>query len=1055
MKKIRRILLGILLTSILLGIFVLPFLIWNSQTSTPLNIWILDKTVPDATYKDHKGLMWVLNNEKIVLDKTAQPFDYDSDYFGVFPTSDQAYEVKEIPQTVENPDLIYLADADGVYPADYNGIASDDIYEGIPQKPLVGGLSAAEITSLKNNLGNGNTIIGEFDIIDSGSQKELEDIFRIRYTGWSGKYFTELKKDKDVPLIIINNYEKMTGKTWDYNGSGLVLVSNNDEVLVLEERKELNKNGVSLSFNGDYAKEFGISGSFIYPQWFDLIKPDPSVEALADLKFDVTEAGGETLNSFGLTTTYAAVTRTVNSQYTAYYFAGDFAQMNFSGSLWNYQGFAQIKRLFSVANPNAETKFYWGCYVPLMQKIINGVKAEPKVVETVIETADTQIAARTLGSGFQVLKDGNWEDFYAEGVNIGSSVPGRWFTEFSYDEALYLKWFDLIGAMNANTIRVYTLLPPQFYAALGYYNEQHPEAKLWLYQEIWPEENPSEGNYLKTDYNTTYQDEIKIDIDALHGKANIPQRQGRAYGTYTVDVSPYIAGYLVGRELEPEEVISTNDKNKGFVFEGNYLYTEANASPTEAWLASSCDFLLQYEEDTYKWQHPVGIVSWPTLDPIEHDSEWNESGNKALQYNDKVSVDINNISTKEKLQSGFFGAYHIYPNYPDFMNNEASYAEYIDEEGSFRYGGYLKEFIFGHQKYPALVAEFGLATGMGNAHENPDGYNHGGLTEEAQGEGIIRMMKAIEKEGYAGSIIFEWTDEWAKKTWITEPYIIPYERNPLWRNVADPEQNYGIYAMESDQLKSSPYNIAGDGVISKMSLGADETYLNIKLDLKQVIDFTAEKLIIGLDTYDRDRGNMKYSEAISTEASTGLEYVIELTGGNEGQILVQPGYNPSSGHYSSTISRDGVYERMSMLINNETITSDGTKIDAVVQDLSQLSFGSLENNSHNQVSISGKTVTIRIPWTRINVTDPSMMRVLDDSRVMLNPASDELQTIITEGILASGVMVRRSDNYPIGTVGLSNQKAFVWENWDVPTYKARLKDSYAMIQKYLKTIDRK
>lgn len=42
-------------------------------------------------------------------------------------------------------------------------------------------------------------------------------------------------------------------------------------------------------------------------------------------------------------------------------------------------------------------------------------------------------------------------------------------------------------------------------------------------------------------------------------------------------------------------------------------------------------------------------------------------------------------------------------------------------------GGYLQEFIAGHQKYPAIVAEFGLATGSGNAHENPDGYHHGGL----------------------------------------------------------------------------------------------------------------------------------------------------------------------------------------------------------------------------------------------------------------------------------------------------------------------------------------
>jgi hypothetical protein len=1049
--KIKTVILwSIGMAVILFAVFVMPFLVWYNQASTPLNVWVVDKTVPDTSYKEHKGLMWALNSEKVVLKSTGKPLRYDRDYFGVFPNSDQDYQVKEIPLTKELPELIYLADSDGVYPSDFNGAASDDIYAGVAQKPLVGDLSEAELNSIKNNLGGGNTIIGEFDIWDANSQQGLQDIFRVSFSGWSGRYFADLKKDVEIPEIIVNNYQKQTGKAWDYRGGGLVLVSNQDQVLVLKDREALNKDGVSLIFDPACQDEFGVSSRFPYQQWFDLVKPDASSETLATLKLDVTEAGQAALADFGLGTDYAAITRSINSQYTAYYFAGDFAQMDFSGSLWNYAGFAKIKQLFSVANPNADTKFYWGCYVPLMQRIISEVKTKPEITAAEQVTAGTQIKARTSGTGFQVLVDGNWEDFYSKGVNIGSTVPGKWFTEFSYDEALYLKWFEQIGAMHANTIRVYTLLPPQFYSALVYYNEQHPEAKLWLYQEIWPEEHPADNNYLGADYNAAYQAEIRMDIDAMHGQANIAQRQGRAYGYYTADVSPYIVGYLVGREMEPEEVLSTNEKNPGSVFNGNYLYTEANASSTEAWLAMSCDYVMQYEEDTYQWQHPVGIVSWPTLDPTEHDSEWNEAGDKSKQYNDKVAVDINHILTKEKLQSGFFGAYHIYPNYPDFMNNETKYAAYHDQEGSFRYGGYLQEFIASHQKYPAIVAEFGLATGSGNAHENPDGYHHGGLTEAAQGTGIVRMMKAIEKEGYAGAIIFEWTDEWAKKTWITEPYIIPYDRNPLWHNAVDPEQNYGIYAMESDGPRSLPYVIEDDGVISKMALAADETYLYLELDLERLVDFSQEQLIIGLDTYDRSRGNTKFGTAIPTTAASGLEYIIEINGSNEGLLLVQPGYNSSTGKHSSVSSQIGFFETMSMLTNKETITKDGTKIEAVVQDLSQLSFGTLENNSHHQVQISGKTIAIRVPWTRINVTDPSMMRVVDDPRIIPSPTTNELQTVISDGILASGVLVNRDGNQTIASIGLSNQQAFGWENWDVPTYKERVKDSYAIISEYFK-----
>ena len=593
---------------------------------------------------------------------------------------------------------------------------------------------------------------------------------------------------------------------------------------------------------------------------------------------------------------------------------------------------------------------------------------------------------------------------------------------------------------------------PQFYNALTYYNRTHPNALLKLYQEIWPEENPKNSDYLTKTYNEAYQNEIRNVVDAIHGNANIPARSGRAYGIYTSDISAYIAGYLVGRELEPEEVISTNQLNQNLSYSGEYLYCEPAASPTEAWLAMSCDYVLTYEAKEYNWQHPIGIVSWPTLDSTEHDSEWNTSGDKSLEYNDKVSININNISVRDTLKTGFFGAYHIYPNYPDFMNNEECYANYKDEEGIFRYGGYLREFIQTQKKYPALVAEFGLSTGMGNAHTNPDGYNHGGLTEVEQGEGIVRMMKAIQREGYVGGLVFEWADEWAKKTWTTEPFIIPFDRNVLWHNAVDPEQNYGILAMESSDQKSEPYAINGTGTLQEIKLSADETYLSIQVGLNKGIDFSKETLIIGLDTYDRSKGNAKYSNDISYLAPSGLEFEIRIEGLKNAQLLVQPSYDVTKNSYSSVESSLGDFEKMTMLINNERTTKAGKSIGAVYTDLSSLSYGTFENNSYYNWVIEGNQITIRIPWTRINFTDPSTMRVLDDKSKITAPTTDELKTLISDGILASGLLVGKVTNNVTATIGSKEDKPFTWANWNIPTYQERLKDSYSTIQSYFATI---
>jgi len=54
--KIKTVILwSIGMAVIIFAVFVMPFLVWNNQASTPLNVWVVDKTVPDTSYKEHKG----------------------------------------------------------------------------------------------------------------------------------------------------------------------------------------------------------------------------------------------------------------------------------------------------------------------------------------------------------------------------------------------------------------------------------------------------------------------------------------------------------------------------------------------------------------------------------------------------------------------------------------------------------------------------------------------------------------------------------------------------------------------------------------------------------------------------------------------------------------------------------------------------------------------------------------------------------------------------------------------------------------------------------------
>ena len=62
-------------------------------------------------------------------------------------------------------------------------------------------------------------------------------------------------------------------------------------------------------------------------------------------------------------------------------------------------------------------------------------------------------------------RDGGYEPFEIRGVNMGVGIPGHFATDYAIDEETYLRWFQQIQDLGANTIRVYTILHDDFYNA--------------------------------------------------------------------------------------------------------------------------------------------------------------------------------------------------------------------------------------------------------------------------------------------------------------------------------------------------------------------------------------------------------------------------------------------------------------------------------------------------------------------------------------------------------------------------------------------------------------
>ena len=106
------------------------------------------------------------------------------------------------------------------------------------------------------------------------------------------------------------------------------------------------------------------------------------------------------------------------------------------------------------------------------------------------------------------------------------------------------------------------------------------------------------------------------------------------------------------------------------------------------------------------------LSNWLTTDVIEHKNDIDEA-------NTLGDIDEKKIKSKYEFESGLFVSYHVYPYYPDFLNYDPKYSQYIDEKGNKNsYEAYLKDLISHYDDRPVIVSEFGVPTSRGITHED-------------------------------------------------------------------------------------------------------------------------------------------------------------------------------------------------------------------------------------------------------------------------------------------------------------------------------------------------
>lgn len=715
------------------------------------------------------------------------------------------------------------------------------------------------------------------------------------------------------------------------------------------------------------------------------------------------------------------------------------------------------------------------------------------------------------GHYFEILKEGEWKTFYMNGINLSLAFPGYRPGSFIAEQEVYPRYLQMIADMNVNTVRIYTLQPPAFYNALRSYNLRHPDKPLWLLQGVWLDEvQKDENDYITSPVTTSvFHEEIKRIVDVIHGNGVVAPRPGWSYGVYRADVSQWTIGILLGREMEPYIVDATNTHQKDQTsFEGEYFRIK-NALPIDVWATEKLDFTIKYEQETYGTQRPVGMSNWATLDPLKHVIEppWSAE--------DVTTMDLNDVETTAANTGGMFISYHLYPYYPNFVNIDPPYTSHQDHIGPNPYEGYLIALKKHYGKHPVLAAEFGLPSTMAPVHTSSSGMNHGMTNELEQAKGVKRMVENIYRSGMAGGCIFVWIDEWFKRTWLLDPRQ-ELAKQPFWHNTMSPEETFGMIAIEahleghsvtignpktwvhppmltrvaSDSLPQTDGSaFASMQVLKGLRVQHDQSYLYLRVEVQdldpdknKVIDWSKVKYLVGIDTYDPKRGESKLGPSFPVKLANRIEFLLEIGGdpqNNPRAVLkstlaydtygIWHGLSDPGQIYRSIPSDTGIFRPLRWIMEDNL--QDGRDPKKIVQARQIYPIGTFRYGhqvadkpgydalAHFHADIENGTISVRIPWSLLNVTDPSSRNVLHDipyTRAYEHKKTDGFRFVVATVKPGAGGDTL-ADILPGGppTNGqvkeIKASKTFAWKLWDIPTFKERIRPVYYEMKKLFAT----
>ena len=981
-----------ILVAVLLLVIVLMFVIWHFMPRRVLDIALLDKTVlsysedndiiKDNVYRKHRGFFWIVNQQRYVK-SDGSIYDYKKDYFGPMLDEEGSYDHSvEFSDAETKPDLVYLADSYGL------GNDTFGYYNG--GTPLNGGISDDDMSYINFAYESGATILAEPDLFSSplsdSVRSQLINLLGVTPTKWIGRYIVDLEDFTDVPDWAPPMYEQQEGVEWRFTGPGILLVSEDGKIIILEQNTDfISKDLLKIYINKEYKNEFGGCGNCNFYNWFELVEPNYGVETVATFEFDLNATGMEKIREISKTPRFCAVARHQEDGYApVYYFAGDFNDFVNGNRYGDFLFSNQFFKVLSYDRQGDISNFFWRFYDPLIRRILSDTETN----EYTEEQSDHAEVSRVNAGSFQILENDNWKKLNVKAVSVNANEPGKekYSRDFTYYESLIANAADL----GANCVEAKDLMPPEFYAAVSRHNKNHDDQKIYIIQRVKKPDGLDAADYLTEDGLKQWKETIETAVNALHGRA-VSEREMTGRVSYFIDVSDSVLCVTVDPGLT-SEIVGDIKGLDSYSYSGDHVTESKGINGFAAFLYDAAQ-TVSY--DNYEYYTPVSVSGALNM-------------TKGLSFvKDSDAYLLSGYASSDCAQYVF----------TDIMLD----SETIDDLGKdsdtvySKYGGVMNEI--------AKTAPDSMISGISFSDVNSV-FKQKAVTEEAQGSAIVDALTAVKDSRLLGGVVYDLNDTWSAVGSDMEKFDSSPAGNQMWHNTCDSAQMTGLLALDSVMPDTPGLVLSDDDLAQAVSMYSDESYMYITLQLFEEIDYKANALFIGIDTYQRNDGEYYYAKDFTPNSLSGMEYTIRFENKQEAALYVTRSYNRTRGSAVTKESYTGEYDKVADLVYGGFTSGD------------------------TQFYQTGSTVNIRLPWNWLNAADPSKKLVISD------PSLDKpkAKTVTTNGALISVMVGERKEGDLMYAFPLDKHdpgyKVFEWSKWDKVNYIIRQKESFAALKRY-------